>query len=109
MTLAESKNRVLIYDDIPVGEAEAVIYEVVKYFESIKNIYTPSYAKLEHLKSISKDFTPGIPEGIHLKCKYALNFYSAPMVYSLCIGLAESDGPGKMNKYYIYDSMDGIT
>jgi hypothetical protein len=50
-----------------------------------------------------------MPEGIQKKCQLAVFFSSGPIVYGLCIGVSESDGEGKMDKYYIYDSMEGIS
>jgi len=100
---------VVIDEGVMVHEAEEIIIEVEEYFEKLKGTHLPDWAKLEHIVSVSKYFTPGVPEGVHLKCKVSVNFYSAPSVYSLCIGLAEHDGIGKMNKYYVYDSAMGIT
>lgn len=93
---------VRIWDDIPKEEVETALREVYDDFELLKNAdFIPPDASFDEIYSAYKGFTPGVPEGIHLKCKFVLNFDRGGMGYTLCVGLNEDD---TARVYKVYDS-----
>lgn len=91
VTPAGSAHKVRIEDGISKYEGQAVVDLVISNLEKIKGHYISEDAEEEHLVSISKWHTPGMPSAEDLKCEYSANFNYGVSGNNICIGPESSE------------------